>query len=825
MPLLAFAVCENFEDEARAALAGLAASDVALAVFPARCGRPPLRQDELTKLVGGPCGGAAEVIGSVCCAALRRAPGLPDGWRVHALESCFELLAPKPMVEAQLRAGAYVLTSGWLRGWRERFAREGVHDPELARQIFGESTTRLVLLDTGVDPGARSRLDELSQHLALPAEVVPVGVELLRERLLRLGAEATAAAERKAHSAALAIAHQVSADYAAAFDVVGCLADSVDEREVVERTLDVCSMLFAPARLAYLSVGSGSDELEARPPLTDAVERRRLADDLARGSERPGGFTVSIEHGGQVLGVLGVEGVAFPHFRDRYLDLASTVARVCGMAVANARAFREVKLAKESLAMERERLAVTLNSIGDGVIATDCDGKVLLLNEVCARLTGFAQEEAVGRPLGEVFRVLDERTREPLVNPVEQVLRIGEAVDLINGALLVRRDGVEHHVADSAAPILDHVGRTLGVVLVFRDVTAQKRTRRLRRVLDEATQLLASSLDMPRVLGDVARLVAAELDLGCSIDVRDGVKLPKSEAQHAAGAALVAPIRSAEHEPFRGTVRLTSAAALDDEHITFARELARRVALALENAGLLETTRQAVLTRDRFLSVASHELRTPLTSLQLQGEAMSRRIARGEALSSEQVERLTSMLLRQVRRVRRLVDDMVDVSRMNAGNFELRHERVDLSALVDAELENRAEELRAGGYAVAVRTEPGTVGTWDPQRIEQVVANLVGNAIRYGQGKPLDVVVSREAAAATLLVRDRGPGVDPRDHERIFGAFERATSASEAAGGLGLGLYIVAQIVAAHGGSVTVESAPGAGATFVVQLPLERHDS
>lgn len=828
-PRLAFAVCKNFEDEARAALAELEPSDVALTVFPARCGRPPIQRRELADLLA-PCGGeGAEVIGSACCAALRRAPELPADWRVHVMESCFELLAPRPLLDAHLREGAYVLTPGWLRRWREHIAAEGLDDPHLARQLFGESTTKLLLLDSGLDPDSASRLAELAEHLALPAEVLPVGVGLLRERVLRLRAEAALASERRAHSAALAAAHRQSAEYAVAFDLVGCLADSVEERAVVERTLEVCATLFAPSRLAYLFVGTGTGtgtgagELEVRPPLEDASERARVAEQLATRSAPRDGFVVAIEHRGQLFGVLGVEGVAFPQFRDRYADLASTVARVSGMAIANARAFHEVRLARASLALERERLAVTLNSIGDGVIATDREGNVVLVNEVCAELTGFAEHEAVGRPLGDVFRVLDERTRAPLVDPVQQVLRIGRAVDLINGALLVARDGTEHHVADSAAPILDRDGQTLGVVLVFRDVTAQKHRGRLHRVLDEATQLLASSLDMPRVLDEVRSRVANELGVGCEIEVAS----PADDAEarrDAPGDAerpgrLVVRIEPAGGGGPSGYLALTSSDALDAEHAAFARELGRRVALALENAGLLETTRQAVAIRDRFLSMASHELRTPLTSLQLQGESMRRRIGRGEAFSHEQSERLVSILLRQVQRLRRLVEDMLDVSRMNAGKLAVRAEPLDLSRLVAAELENRADELQAAGYAVSARIEPGVTGRWDPQRMEQVVANLVGNAIRYGRGAPLDVALWREGSSAKLLVRDRGIGIDPRDHARIFRAFERTANASES--GLGLGLFIVAQIVAAHGGTIAVESALGAGSTFAVELPLD----
>jgi signal transduction histidine kinase len=392
-------------------------------------------------------------------------------------------------------------------------------------------------------------------------------------------------------------------------------------------------------------------------------------------------------------------------------------------------------------------------------------------------------------------------------------------VELIESALLLGRGGAEHHIADSAAPIQDREGNALGVVLVFRDVTAHERKRRLERLLDDATQRLASTLDVSQVLPEVARLVAAEIGQGCTIDVASP-EAGGPEAPRPARGALVVPVCSGEGLPARGTLLFPSAAALRDEHVSFARELARRVALALENASLLETTRRALRVRDRFLSMASHELKTPLTSVQLQAETLARRLSRGDVPTPEQMERIAGTTVRQVRRLRALVDDLLDVSRMTAGKLGVRLEPVDLSQVVALELEGRAEELRAAGYAVSARIDPGVAIRGDVQRLEQVVANLVGNAIRYGRGNPIDVELSRDAGAARLVVRDRGVGIDPRDHARIFRAFERAGGEQDVASGLGLGLYIVSEIVAAHGGSVAVESAPGAGSEFAVRFPL-----
>jgi len=154
----------------------------------------------------------------------------------------------------------------------------------------------------------------------------------------------------------------------------------------------------------------------------------------------------------------------------------------------------ELKRTQEVLAAERERLAVTLRSIGDGMIATDTEGRVVLLNRVAENLTGWTQEEAVGKPLGEVFHIINEKTRELCENPVEKVLEAGNIVGLANHTALMARDGIERSIADSAAPIRDSEGNILGVVLVFRDITEQKRAEEQLRKLSRAVEQSPSSI-------------------------------------------------------------------------------------------------------------------------------------------------------------------------------------------------------------------------------------------------------------------------------------------------------------------------------------------
>jgi signal transduction histidine kinase len=213
--------------------------------------------------------------------------------------------------------------------------------------------------------------------------------------------------------------------------------------------------------------------------------------------------------------------------------------------------------------------------------------------------------------------------------------------------------------------------------------------------------------------------------------------------------------------------------------------------------------------------VAGHELRTPLAALGLLHESLER-IRDGTPL--EKIRERGGKLRAQSQRLGRLVEDLLDVSRMSAGRFSLEVEPFDLGALVGDVGERMREELERAQTPITLDLEP-VEGHWDRSRIEQVVTNLVSNAGKYGRGAPIEVRVKRDGDRATLVVVDHGIGIAPDDQERIFRRFERATSARKFSG-LGLGLWITSELVRAHGGTIAVQSEPGSGATFTVTLPL-----
>lgn len=285
-------------------------------------------------------------------------------------------------------------------------------------------------------------------------------------------------------------------------------------------------------------------------------------------------------------------------------------------------------------------------------------------------------------------------------------------------------------------------------------------------------------------------------------------------------SCLVVPLRA--HEQIFGALAFVSSGiSYSREDLSTAEELGRRAGMAVENARLYEQAQRAIQLRSEFLSIASHELRTPVTSLKLQVQMARRKIdpVKGTAPSPDRLMEIFDLSERQVNRLAALIDDLLDVSRIDAGRLSYDFERDDLSDIVKEVTLRLGDQLEAAACPLQLELEKGTMVLCDRFRLEQVAVNLVTNALKYGAGKPIRIRVKKQDGRALLEVKDEGIGIDPAHQQRIFDRFERAISHNNISG-LGLGLFISKQIVIAHEGEIRVKSRLGTGSEFSVELPL-----
>ncbi|MGX2041704.1 hybrid sensor histidine kinase/response regulator [Methylocaldum sp. MU1018] len=500
------------------------------------------------------------------------------------------------------------------------------------------------------------------------------------------------------------------------------------------------------------------------------------------------------------------------------------------------------KQAEERLRVERERFFVTLTRIGDAAIVTDPEARIELLNPRAESLTGWTQDDARGRPLEEVFRIVDEQAREPVENPVEKVLRTGAIVGLANHTVLIARDGREIPIDDSAAPIRGEDGRLLSVILIFRDVTENRRSEAalaesealyraigesipfgawvcdpngdIRYVSDSFRQMTGMTLEECKCGGWVSRLHPE--DMQPLLDRwRDCIKtgrfwdyeyrIRSADGSYRCILSRGVPIRDAEG-------KMTAWAGMNLD-ITEMKRL--QEALIRETQKLTAADRQ----KDDFLATLAHELRNPLAPILNAVQILHRTDGTGP-----QVSWARDVIERQTKHITRLVDDLLDVSRISRGKVTLNKQPLELAAIVNHAMETSRPMIQAHGHRISLSlpSEPVWI-EGDPIRIAQVISNLLNNAAKYSEpNRQIWLVAAEEDGRAVIRVRDAGVGISPEVLPRIFDLFAQADrSLGRSKGGLGIGLSLVKQLVDLHGGSVeAISEGIGKGAEFIVRLPL-----
>ncbi|WP_437853931.1 AAA family ATPase [Sorangium sp. So ce363] len=610
--------------------------------------------------------------------------------------------------------------------------------------------------------------------------------------------------------------------------------------------------------------------------LDDAAARHPFLEDEYFRRKRPKSvLCLPIMREARLIGLLYLENnLVTGAFTPGRLSVIELLASQSAISLENALLYAELeqenaerRRAEQALKANQEMLQTVVDNSAAAIYVKDRDGRHLLANRHVGNLLGVPSEKILGRTVAAFFPA---PMAEAIQDHDRKVLEAGapmeweETVPLEDGPHTFL--SVKFPLGEGPAP------RALGGIST--DITERKRTEQAVRFLAEASCKLVT-LGYGATFESVAQLPVPELSDQCVIEVLCEGRTPgwtvaaevPSEQLDALKDALrvlaEASPAGSEGEEGRVTPLLQQVGSLDPRvrplwerlgvhaflrvplaardrylgvmtllataperrygpaELRLAEELGCRAALVLDNARLYTEAQEAIQRRDEFLLVASHELKTPLTSLQMQVQAVERLLRRRSLaeLPAERIEAMLQILGRQTSRLGRLVDELLDVTRLNAGRLTLARAQVDLAALAGEVVERMRPQLAASHCRTQLDLEGPVVGHWDPDRLEQVVLNLLSNAMKYGAGRPIFVGARRQADRALLVVRDEGIGIAEADQGRIFERFERAVSVRNF-GGLGLGLYIARSIVVSHGGSIRVESKPGAGTTFVVELPV-----
>ncbi|WP_437758864.1 ATP-binding protein [Sorangium sp. So ce1389] len=503
----------------------------------------------------------------------------------------------------------------------------------------------------------------------------------------------------------------------------------------------------------------------------------------------------------------------------------------------------ELGSSNAALRDSQQLLQAIVDNTAAVIFAKDLEGRYMLVNRGFEELFHIGREQVLGKTDHDLFprEQADEyRANDLLVLQQNRAIELDELAPQINGV---------RTYMSLKFPLLGPGGKPEGICGISTDITSRKHGEDVLRhsySLLEAT--LESTADGILVVDSSARRVVRH-----NSRLAEMWRVPEDVLASGSADAFFAFAGSRLREPglFLQSVHELyaepEASAVDTFPLLDGRVFERysqpqrlngrvvgrvfsfrditarvdaeqqRNRLLLEERRARAAAEEAIRLRDEFLLVASHELRTPLTSLQLSVQSMEQRLSQG--MNVERVRSAVALSGRQTKRLATLIDTLLDASRIQAGRLELNRASVDLRELVAEIAAHLGDQLAQSGSTLAVRAEQPVIGWWDPYQLEQVVTNLLTNAIKFGEGSPIEITITGGDGVARLSVTDQGIGIPAEVQAQLFERFRRGVS-SRNYGGLGLGLYITRTIVEAHGGRICLSSEVGQGSTFCIELPL-----